>query len=368
SENLETAKAEKRKIAKSENHIIKTIYLGDARDEKNFGLLPGVLDRLHSSKVGRGKVEFGFQSNFNTEKGEPKSAKARLELSSMPEDYCKLMGGPFSSNEYREILESCDVVLIPYDPHLYAARSSGIMAEALAFGKPMVTTGGSWMAQILEPLRQSYLEGLETQMSKNGKFGKNLSVIERCSNFKTFFGTIVERTKIKTGATHIMFNIKISRTTRNDFLRLAFNFGSANFEKLGTVEEIILLDRCDLKILVRIPENACEVSIDLSYLDPGVTFIIEKIEMNYIKAKWGIPASFLGVICGGSEFDFAHKLEEVLENIVDYKHHASTTMRYWSEYHAINNLIIQLVDFDKSRFLDHDLLAKIAFEAGRENA
>jgi len=43
-------------------------------------------------------------------------------------------------------LLAADVVLVPYSSDAYRYRTSGIFAEAVALGKPVITTRGSWMS------------------------------------------------------------------------------------------------------------------------------------------------------------------------------------------------------------------------------
>ena len=50
-----------------------------------------------------------------------------------------------------------DLILLPYDPKLFRARTSGVFVEAIAAGKPPVVTDGTWMAH---ELRQHGLEQL----------------------------------------------------------------------------------------------------------------------------------------------------------------------------------------------------------------
>jgi hypothetical protein len=40
-------------------------------------------------------------------------------------------------------------ILLPYDPAIYALRTSGILIEALGLGRPVITTCGTWMAHQL---------------------------------------------------------------------------------------------------------------------------------------------------------------------------------------------------------------------------
>jgi glycosyltransferase involved in cell wall biosynthesis len=49
-----------------------------------------------------------------------------------------------------ELFRSLDLVVIPYVHDVYREATSGIFAEALALGKPVVVPSGTWMAQELE--------------------------------------------------------------------------------------------------------------------------------------------------------------------------------------------------------------------------
>jgi glycosyltransferase involved in cell wall biosynthesis len=49
--------------------------------------------------------------------------------------------------EYRDLLGSSDVVLLPYHLDHYTRRTSGVFCEALVAGKPVISTEGSWMSE-----------------------------------------------------------------------------------------------------------------------------------------------------------------------------------------------------------------------------
>jgi hypothetical protein len=53
-------------------------------------------------------------------------------------------------NGYFSALFACDVVLLPYERQQYAASSSGIFAEAVAFAKIVAVPAGTWMSSRLE--------------------------------------------------------------------------------------------------------------------------------------------------------------------------------------------------------------------------
>src|SRR5205085_915175 len=52
-------------------------------------------------------------------------------------------------DDYFEQIYRVHAVLLPYDPIVYAVRTSGIFIEALGLGRPVITTSGTWMARQL---------------------------------------------------------------------------------------------------------------------------------------------------------------------------------------------------------------------------
>ncbi len=54
--------------------------------------------------------------------------------------------GNLESHAYYAEFADCDAVLAVYDPAVYRGGSSGIFAEAVAFGKPVIASPDSWMA------------------------------------------------------------------------------------------------------------------------------------------------------------------------------------------------------------------------------
>ncbi|HVA46627.1 MAG TPA: hypothetical protein VNH11_09660 [Pirellulales bacterium] len=134
---------------KSKIHVV---YLGDARLEKGYQWLP----RLVEGAVAAGlPVRFTFQSNCSLAAAEPAVTAARQRLAALPPHYgVTLVNSPLSSEAYRALLLSADVVILPYDREAYRARSSGIFAEALAAGIPTLVPAGTWMASQLAPVRQ----------------------------------------------------------------------------------------------------------------------------------------------------------------------------------------------------------------------
>lgn len=122
-------------------------YLGDARSEKRYDLLPSLANYIWLRPELRDRVEFHIQSNFNMPGGETGIPQAKAELSRYPKSFVKLYENALSPDEYYQLLGQSSVLVIPYDPVRYSKRSSGVYAEAAAAGIPTVVPNGSWMAQ-----------------------------------------------------------------------------------------------------------------------------------------------------------------------------------------------------------------------------
>jgi glycosyltransferase involved in cell wall biosynthesis len=135
-------------------------YLGDARDEKGFSHLPKLVEAFAPRRDSAAGVRFLFQSNFNVPGGEPGSRYARSLLRAYGNDFVELAQGPFDSQQYAALLRRMDIVLIPYAGEKYSARSSGILMEALAAGRPVLVPTCTWMARLLEARRHCHLANL----------------------------------------------------------------------------------------------------------------------------------------------------------------------------------------------------------------
>lgn len=123
-------------------------FFGDARDEKGFDLLPGIVRRSRAAEGGR-PMRFLLQANLNTPEGDPLTRAALGELAGMAGPDVELVEGPLTLQAYRATFERTDVVLLPYRPDAYAERSSGVLMEAIAAGLPSLVTRGGWMEATL---------------------------------------------------------------------------------------------------------------------------------------------------------------------------------------------------------------------------
>jgi len=123
---------------------IRLTYAGDARVNKGFHLLPYLfehLEPLRRTEAVAGEVQANVR---NDGEWEVKTAVRRLRRAGV-----ELVDHELSSGDYYALLDRAGIVLLPYTLDYYHAQTSGIFAEAVARGKPVVVPRGSWMAEQL---------------------------------------------------------------------------------------------------------------------------------------------------------------------------------------------------------------------------
>ena len=126
---------------------IRIVYMGDAREEKGFELLPAVV-RSCVADDSLANVEFVFQafvsSHYHQRMGMVIEELGRLKLPQV-----HLIKKALSPDGYQALLNSADLVLLPYDASTYRGRTSGPFVEAICANKPVVVPRESWMSEQL---------------------------------------------------------------------------------------------------------------------------------------------------------------------------------------------------------------------------
>ncbi|WP_228025780.1 glycosyltransferase [Synechocystis salina] len=132
--------------------FIHIVYLGDARSEKGYQHLPALVADLWADYLKPGLAKFTIQSNYNVAGGEEVILEAKLKLCQYPRSAVELIDHALEPDAYYRLLASADMVVLPYNPMNYQ-RTSGVLTEALAAGKPVVVPQGSWLAEQVDNTR-----------------------------------------------------------------------------------------------------------------------------------------------------------------------------------------------------------------------
>jgi hypothetical protein len=124
-------------------------YIGAARSNKGYHLLPNLIKELQDD-LHQNKITFAIQSNFNNIEGDALAMAARSELEKIQSHNITLITESMNPEHYQQHVLTSDIVLIPYDANEYVNRSSGIFAECMSAGIPVIVPDNSWMAEQLK--------------------------------------------------------------------------------------------------------------------------------------------------------------------------------------------------------------------------
>jgi hypothetical protein len=248
---------------RAESGPIRITYLGDARREKGFHLLPQLVATLTEDHLTPREARFVVQCNYNVPGGEPAAAIARGELETCSEPAVTLLKEPLTSDEYKHLLLSAGINLLLYDPGNYYARSSGILIESLAAGIPVVVPANTWLSrQFLAPFYR-HLEGLAQTQRVLSSFGPE-TVIWHAQQMPGKSRQARHWCSLRPpqGATHLLLRAEFSEIETEADLRLGHSIGAeASYMKWTSV--LLEADgrgRC--ACLLRLPEaDRLELSI-----------------------------------------------------------------------------------------------------------
>jgi glycosyltransferase involved in cell wall biosynthesis len=128
-------------------------FFGDVREEKGFHWLPDLIDAMMDEYLARGRARFLIQASLVHPEANPRSRAALERLKTYAEDHVQLVGleGPLAPERYYQLVSEADLLLCPYHPGTYRARSSGTLTEAIAAGIPTVVPRGTWLARAQPP-------------------------------------------------------------------------------------------------------------------------------------------------------------------------------------------------------------------------
>lgn len=321
-------------------------YIGDARDEKGFQHLARLVGDIRAAGFDSGKVRFRFQSNFNVPLGESGSRIAKAELSLMSSDGVELLEGPFDSNEYINLINTSDILLVPYDENNYYARSSGVFAEALAAGVPVVYPARSWMGREL--------------LDENIRYSKSVEKKFQCTPWNQIIDRNSKLVHLSVSKTlknpFVFFYYKLTAAQPGEYAKLSFYEVSLNKSLKGKKAEsldfvgAILID-------LRVDSGTCfyrfnkpgtyEVHLEHSdglsqdNTNQNLTSYFTDIRYRLAGAEEPMPVQSVGYGYEAIE-DLSVGVREILSHYESYEENSLNFAKIWGEFHSASNLVRML--------------------------
>ena len=139
-------------------------YVGDARTEKGFQLLPRVVDDCAADRALKDSVHFAIQANYNVPQGEPHCVVAKSQLQTAGGVRVELMDRALAAEQYDRLVERSDIGLLLYLRENYYARTSGVLLEYLSAGIPVIVPANTWLSTQFARSTADYQKRIVRQM------------------------------------------------------------------------------------------------------------------------------------------------------------------------------------------------------------
>ena len=208
---------------------MRLVSLGNAREEKGILDLFSAIDEFALGQ--NSGIEFVLQINSPDDQIKP-MLEAFIKKS---HPNVQLIDHALNSADYLALLQSADIVLLPYWNTVYKGRTSGPFLEALSAGKPVITSKGTWMSQELK----KYGAGILCE-SKNPE-DLAQAIGEACSNLPELKArAIADRPKVLAFHNSDRFLQELIAPKKKDKLLILYPWGDLKDKKSGASLQVYL--------------------------------------------------------------------------------------------------------------------------------
>jgi hypothetical protein len=318
---------------------LRIAYLGDARHEKGYQFLPGIVDRLWRDYVETDRVRFAVQSNFQfalPARGDDlEVVESAAALRRLPQHKLTILDRPAESEEFSRQVLATDIGLLLYDRRPYFSRCSGLLVELLSAAAPVLVSAGCWMADQLADATRDYHTSLRHNRRVLGKsraqLDKQLPVPAGASDLLLFFLWPNE-----------------SGESAGAYARLEANLFSADGQPLGRWPAVIgpgANGRWSTA-LVRLPPQAAAVSIEWQNAYGRQPIEFRDAEICFVAADprsdRPTPRGAVGLVAADPE-QAAELLIDLIENYPHYRQTATRFARSWTALHNPDSVVAELL-------------------------
>ncbi|MCS7010655.1 MAG: hypothetical protein NZL98_04750 [Anaerolineales bacterium] len=332
-------------------------YVGDARSEKGYHFLPHIVQDLWDNYMALGRVRFVIQSNYNSPQGEPAAVVARAQLQSFPCDKVNLILNPLSTEAYRDLVLGSDVILILYDRDNYYARSSGIFAEALVAGKPVVVPAGTWMALQLEPFIYQYHEQVrQTETIVRTRLGQHLRWCRpgATETITTEDGSLVLSGEAilfcwlaaPTSATHLLLTFRQRGEPLGHFTQISIEQLDRSGDSVAQKMAVVGGGTYPSSLMVSLEPQAWRIKLGLRNAFSLNPLEICDLRVDFLSVGYDLPLSAIGVVYSDPE-EISKCCREIVDHVAHYRAWAKMFSEKWAAYHNPVCLLEHLVNYTR---------------------
>ena len=294
-------------------------YVGDARTEKGFQFISEIWDRFRLwSGFGR-QDKLLVQSNFNVKGGEPEAVKGMLALRGQAVGEVDFVPGPLDSDQYNRVLSSCGVILLPYDAAAYASRSSGIFAEAVRKKIPVVVTSASWAAKVTEPIRQEWLNHIDSAFSVVSRLNSpDISEIRG-----QYWGLVKSDPAFDTA----IFSFDFLTIIPGSGLIVELHLRDKNGDTIGHLSDVVMIIAQSVKIAFSFPAATAEFDVWIKPLNKELNILPRRVSLSLGRLQRDIVCGFGIRTTASNPESFAAALLDIRHNLGEYERQAEVLSR-----------------------------------------
>lgn len=166
---------------------LRITFAGDARLEKGFTHLPGIIQAVLADRSIAGGVQFVVQASFPFKlpcrRRNLPIVAAREALEGHDAGRVVVLREPLDEAAYRRLILDADIAILPYDARHYYARCSGVLVEMFSAGVPAIVPEKCWMESQIRAARDAgYAVGLAASLDDMPR--RLIEIVRRHDEFR----------------------------------------------------------------------------------------------------------------------------------------------------------------------------------------
>lgn len=336
-------------------------YLGDARREKGYQLLNGIVEELWEDYVIPRKIDFNIQSNytFHDIKGNYDVIYAIDQLSLYDSSVVKMCNHSMGGKEYADFVAQGNIGLLFYDRENYYARSSGALIECVCTGMPVIVPSASWLAIDVDKENYKYIENAKKGFTPCFSSDREWMTIQEskqkiisetsCAfkdgilSFSDYDNRVVQKCCLHEEAAYLTISYQVfSLIQRGNFIRTKVVFKDKYGLVIDEFQSDNYMESERINILYPVKERTDTVEIYMWAAFYKRPVKITDIKVEFWNSEHMIPLGSYGLVYS-RETDIAALLRNMIDFYDDYRQAAIEQAVKYNRYHTAENLVRTLV-------------------------
>jgi glycosyltransferase involved in cell wall biosynthesis len=251
---------------------------------------------------------------------------------------------PLQPDDYARMIQSADVGLLLYNADVYFARCSGILAELLAAGVPVIVPAGGWLAGQFAEENYRHLDELAARASHSQSISGPQSILS-----------------VPAGSSDAVIRLwRVDANRPGSYVRLAVEQIDADGKSLGRATKIVghrsTALAAPVSALFHLAPGCASVRVAISSAYHKSAPVIEKASAAFLAAPasgeghW--PAGRVG-LSFSDPAEIPRLLAELVGQHAHYRAGARAFASRWAEEHAALRTIEQIVRRSMARATVH---------------